>query len=922
MILRDLLALWTSGARPMGDHLWQSTLFLAVAAILALALRKNQARVRYWVWLTASVKFLIPFSLLIALGSYLAKPRVSTPAQVIVYSAVEDFSQPFAGQQMPVIFHPAPTAAPVSLLHLLPAMVVAVWLVGIIVVLLRWVIGWVRISLMVRKAASVGEGPEIDALRRLESSLGVRTPIRLVLSPDWMEPGIFGIFRPVLIWPEGISQHLDDRHIEAILAHEVCHARRYDNLTAVLHMLVEGIFWFHPLVWWVGTRLEEERERACDEEVSLLCNEPHVYAESILKVCKFCSESPLACVSGITGADLKKRIMQIMTERVVRKLDLGRKLLLLAVGLLVVAVPIVLGQAKAAQRFAYAMLKSAPAPLRSVAHAMIAEEQTPSTGSIAEVQADAGAAHPGVVGADAAASLPRFEVASIHPSDPKGGPIGIFNYPGGRLGCSQCTLKYLMMEAFNLQSWQIDGGPDWTDPVKGDRYDIQAKAPQDSPVSRVSPPLTKTALNAEQREMLEGLLIDRFQLKFHRETRQGPVYLLERGSKPLLLEPPKDANEYSWAGGVEGGAVYRGTGLAGTNIAMPQLAARLSGWLHRPVVDQTGLKGAYDFRYETGDNAPDADVADAIQYSLQAIGLKVVAAKGQVEAVVVDSAKRPSVDGSEVVREQGSGNTEQTGGAGAAAYVPRMTFDVASVRVASETNFRVPMGGPGWTPHSTHVQWTFTIGGILNMAYGVNSFQLTGVPNWTTVFAIEAKGDTEADAKMAALPIDEQRMEQQHMLQALLEERFKLKTHWETREGDTYNLVVAKGGPKLGAEGSMPPSAEELKNFGDHPVPPLRQKGDHGLPEWVGNASPMGDLASILGAMFGRPVIGKTGLAGKYDFVLKYKGRWDSDRSADDMEPTPPLDRALQEELGLKVEQAKGPVKVLVIDHIEKPSEN
>jgi beta-lactamase regulating signal transducer with metallopeptidase domain len=248
MILRALLALSTSVARPMGDHLWQSTLFVAMAGILAVALRKNQARVRYWIWLTASVKFLIPFSLLIALGSHLAKPRVSTPAQVVVYSAVEDFSQPFAGQQMPVVYHSAPSADPVSLLHLLPAMVVAVWLVGIFVVLLRWVIGWVRISLMVRKGASVGQGSEVDTLRRLESSLGVHKPTKLVVSRNWMEPGIFGIFRPVLIWPEGISQHLDDRHVEAILAHEICHARRHDNLTAILHMLVEAVFWFHPLV--------------------------------------------------------------------------------------------------------------------------------------------------------------------------------------------------------------------------------------------------------------------------------------------------------------------------------------------------------------------------------------------------------------------------------------------------------------------------------------------------------------------------------------------------------------------------------------------------------------------------------------------------------------------------------------------------
>jgi len=257
-----------------------------------------------------------------------------------------------------------------------------------------------------------------------------------------------------------------------------------------------------------------------------------------------------------------------------------------------------------------------------------------------------------------------------------------------------------------------------------------------------------------------------------------------------------------------------------------------------------------------------------------------------------------------------------------APYVPTMTFDVASVRVASETNLRVMMGGPFFTPHTTNFRLTWTIDGLLNSAYGVNRFQLEGVPNWTTVFAIEAKGDPEANAKIAALPQDEQSMEQKHMLQALLEERFKLKTHWETKEGDTYNLVVAKGGPKLGAEGSMPPSADELKIFGDRPVPPLRQKSIGGDPVLVANGCSMNSWAQMLSAQFGRPVIDKTGLTGKYDFVMKYKSRWDSDRAVDDPDPTPPMDRALTEELGLKVEPAKGPVKVLVIDHIEKPTEN
>ncbi len=82
----------------------------------------------------------------------------------------------------------------------------------------------------------------------------------------------------------------------------------------------------------------------------------------------------------------------------------------------------------------------------------------------------------------------------------------------------------------------------------------------------------------------------------------------------------------------------------------------------------------------------------------------------------------------------------------------------------------------------------------------------------------------------------------------------------------------------------------------------------------------MGQWVQMLTAQCGRPVIDKTGPTGKYDFVLEYKGRWDQDRPADDPDPLPPLDRALTEELGLKVELAKALVKVLVIDPIDRPT--
>ena len=152
-----------------------------------------------------------------------------------------------------------------------------------------------------------------------------------------------GLLRPVLLLPAGIIDRLTPPQLEAVLAHELCHVRRRDNLTAAIHMIVEAVFWFHPLVWWISARLVEERERACDEEVLRLGSEPQVYAEGILNVCKFYLESPLTCVSGVTGSDLKKRVGRIMSNHVGETLNGWRKLSLAIAGVAALAVPIVVG---------------------------------------------------------------------------------------------------------------------------------------------------------------------------------------------------------------------------------------------------------------------------------------------------------------------------------------------------------------------------------------------------------------------------------------------------------------------------------------------------------------------------------------------------------------------------------------------------
>jgi bla regulator protein blaR1 len=328
-------------APAVANHLWQSTLFAALAAILTLALKKNQARIRHSLWMAASLKFLVPFSLLIGLGGHLASPRFSLSGRDKLFSAMEGFSQPFTFVVVAPVNH-ATNAA--SLLSLLPLLIAVVWLCGFVALLILWSVRWRRVVAAMQRSTPMNQGREVVVLRHLEKIGVVRGPMTLMLSQDSaLEPGIFGIFRPVLLWPAKISEHLEDSHLKAILAHEVAHVRRRDNLAAALHMTVEAIFWFHPMVWWLGARLVEERELACDEEVLQLGNPPSVYAESILKTCKFCVESPLACVSGVTGAELKKRIVRIMTPNSAEKLGPGRRLLLASVGLAAVAGPVLFG---------------------------------------------------------------------------------------------------------------------------------------------------------------------------------------------------------------------------------------------------------------------------------------------------------------------------------------------------------------------------------------------------------------------------------------------------------------------------------------------------------------------------------------------------------------------------------------------------
>jgi uncharacterized protein (TIGR03435 family) len=208
---------------------------------------------------------------------------------------------------------------------------------------------------------------------------------------------------------------------------------------------------------------------------------------------------------------------------------------------------------------------------------------------------------------------PAFEVASVKPTPPETRIIGdLVSNPGGRVQATRCTLEQLLEEALHLERFQVTGGPAW---ISKDQFDIGARPPASSKSSKTLG--RRSQLNDEQRQMLLALLVERFHLKYHREARQGSVYLLVRADKKLKLEEAKDKenDDRPWVGSPNNG-VIRGDGIAGRNISMPVLASRLSGYMERPVLDRTGLEGTFDFKFEYVSDEVSPDVASSILFSI------------------------------------------------------------------------------------------------------------------------------------------------------------------------------------------------------------------------------------------------------------------------------------------------------------------
>jgi uncharacterized protein (TIGR03435 family) len=243
----------------------------------------------------------------------------------------------------------------------------------------------------------------------------------------------------------------------------------------------------------------------------------------------------------------------------------------------------------------------------------------------------------------------EFEAASIKPSAPVAMgmmKVGMSMMPGGRIAMSGITVRLLIQQAYGVRDFQIVGGPDW---MRSERYDITAKP-------------AEAASEDQVKLMIRGLLKDRFQLVFHRETKELPTYALvvaKGGPKLKIAEVMAAGGEGGSGGGGRGGQIrIMGRGrFDASGVPVSALANHLSQVLGRSVIDKTELTGDYDFKLEwTPDErqggmmkgpggesaAPSDNPGASIFTALQEFGLKLESTKGPVDIFVIERAEKAS----------------------------------------------------------------------------------------------------------------------------------------------------------------------------------------------------------------------------------------------------------------------------------------
>lgn len=496
----------------------------------------------------------------------------------------------------------------------------------------------------------------------------------------------------------------------------------------------------------------------------------------------------------------------------------------------------------------------------------------------------------GAAFAQSEAAATAFDVADIHPS-PKGVREGELYLHANRLELHGITMLHLIMTAWGVTEDKVFGGPNWLDT---DRFEV---------VATTQTPLTiKT-----YQPMLQALLAERFRLKVRSEDKPEPVLALVATKKVLLKEKPEPGETKCDRTNTDGYLT-----LTCQNITMASLAERLPGtapnYFNHPVVDKTGLTGSYDLtlkwtgRGQIGAGDPDHPSISLFDYFEKQLGIKVEPQTRSASSLVIES-----------VNEAPDPNPP-----GTAAKLPAAVteFEVAEVRPSK------PDAQQSFNMKNGRIEAiAVTMKDLIGFAYNLDDYMLPNAEKWldTDHFDIIAKADPSVTNGTL-----------QAMLQTLLAQRFRLKSHFEEQPVDVWALTAPKGKGKL------------KETAGEEHAGCVRTPKDGAFTYTCHNttmaqfADKLPNVGGAAGYLNDHPMVDLTGLKGSYDFEIAWSpparvygtaGRGGVPVSGATTAVAPSggltIFEAIDKQLGLKLSVEKHPMQIVVIDHVDRsPTEN
>lgn len=731
----------------------------------------------------------------------------------------------------------------------------------------------VGMRLLARSRATglISEGIEI------RESEGVGSPVAL------------GIVRPAILLP-GDWRDWDNRKLGAVLAHERSHIQRCDPAVQLISAIHRALLWVSPLSWFLHRRIVRTAEEASDDAAVGAIGDRVCYAETLLDFAqRGIWNTGSAGVPMARYDSTEKRIRRILNATAI---------------------------SRGVTRSGVAAIVALGSPLAFVV--ATAQPQNPPHTEAPITQASPVSASNASQTGSTTVGRTKFETVDIRASAPNTIPEMRSTTSRGRYELRNGTTVDLIRTAWGVNAENVVGGPEWIDQS---RFDVIATAPADS---------TPATLKI----MLQSLLKDRFQLAVHGGSRDLPAYTITVGKKLQL----KEGDGAGGSGCVEenaGTPAPRGAPQPPVtfdcrNMTMAAFAAALPGireasgyLLNKPVLDRTGLKGAWNFRATWSPRnvflaAPAAGEAISLFDAFdKQLGLKLSPVRVATPVIVVDKVKEPQV---------------------AAPPRARLEFEVADIR-RNDPNAPpgLPCGHIDIQPGG-RVRINMTLRMLILETQGeLNTHRIVGGPKSMDMgcWLVLAKAPAQEDAPLGwkgpvwnGVDIGSMRI----MLRSLLEDRFGLVAHTEDRPVPGFALVAGKTklrkadpsnrsgcmeGP--GADGKDPRLANPLASR-------LITCHNMTLAEFAAELN-------LSGIGTDGPVVDATGIDGRYDMTINFSPpsafanlatpQAGGDPAASEPTGAISIAEALSKQLGLKLESREVPAPVLVIGHVnEMPTEN